>query len=275
MLSYISGVVSGLGAGQSASAIAAAVWSDYGSKVGATPSQQYSVINLMGSRVSEILADTVYISGIVSALGAPPTASKISSKVWSDYGSRVGQTPSQVYSNTSDTLSKVLANTAGLAGADASDIASATWAHAKGTSTLAYGAIAASAASTATVEAAQANSRVLLVQSRFSDFTSAVYPSDISDIRSMLTALSGMLSDVDSAVSSQYSDLLSTVGNRYTSTISAIGAVSVALTASDISDLASQVIVGISGVVLDVNVVQVNEITVSGVGTVGNPWGPG
>jgi hypothetical protein len=84
-----------------------------------------------------------------------------------------------------------------------------------------------------------------------------------------------MISDVDSAANSQYSDLDSKLTSMHSDLKSAIGAVSVALTASDISDLASQVVVGISGVVLDVNVVQVNEITVSGVGTVANPWGPG
>ena len=78
--------------------------------------------------------------------------------------------------------------------------------------------------------ASDAASYALLVQSRLSDFMSAIYPSDISDIRSMLTALSDAISNVDSAVNSQYSDLASK-----------IGAVTATVSASDISDIASAV----------------------------------
>ena len=56
-LSYISAVVSGLGAGQSASAIADKVWSDYQSKVGQSPSQVYSNISNMLSYLSATVSD--------------------------------------------------------------------------------------------------------------------------------------------------------------------------------------------------------------------------
>ena len=76
--------------------------------------------------------------------------------------------------------------------------------------------LAASNASEAQSQATLAASRVLLVQSRLSDFNSA-YVSDLSDLRSYL-------SDI-------HSDLKSAIGN-----------VSVTITASDISDIASAVV---------------------------------
>jgi hypothetical protein len=226
------------------------------------------------------------------------TSSDLVSKIWSDFTSKMGATPSQLYS---------------------------------------VALVGASAASDAASAAQAANSRILLVQSRLSDFTSAVYPSDISDIRSMLTALSdavsnaysaavvgasrallvqsnlselnsaytsdisdirsmltamsGMLSDAHSAAIlaasnaseahsaavlglSMLSDIDSALTSQYSDLKSGIGAVSVALSASDISDLASQVVVAISSAIIDVNVVQVNEVPVSGTGAPGDTWGP-
>ena len=101
--------------------------------------------------------------------------------MWSDYGSRVGATPSQLYS-------VVL--------------------------------IGASAASDAASAAQQANSRALVIESQISDVDSA--------LTSQFTATSATLSDIDSAANSQYSDLRSQ-----------IGAITVSITASDISDIAS------------------------------------
>lgn len=94
----------------------------------------------------------------------------------------------------SDLGSKIGGVTATLGASDISDIASAVWANTIG---------------------ARVDSRVLLVQSRLSDFDSRLV-SDISDLRS--------------AVSDLHSDLASKIGN-----------VSVTLTASDISDIASAV----------------------------------
>lgn len=79
-----------------------------------------------------------------------------------------------------------------------------------------------SMASDAASAAAQGNSRVLLVQSRLSDFDSRIV-SDISDIRSMLTALSDAISDAHSDLGSK------------------IGAVTATVSASDMSDIASRV----------------------------------
>lgn len=94
----------------------------------------------------------------------------------------------------SDLGSKIGGVTATLGASDISDIASAVWANTIG---------------------ARVDSRVLLVQSRLSDFDSRLV-SDISDLKS--------------AVSDLHSDLASKIGN-----------VSVTLTASDISDIASAV----------------------------------
>jgi hypothetical protein len=98
--------------------------------------------------------------------------------------------------------------------------------------------LGASNASEAQSQATLAASRILLVQSRLSDFQSAVYASDISLIQARLIDLSAVLSDA-------YSDLLSTMGSQYSDLKSGIGAVSVTLAASDVSIIASQVVAGI------------------------------
>ena len=233
-LSYISNVVSGLGAGASASAIADKVWSDYGSKVGATPSQAYSVALRGASFASDAASGvTVLLSRITSVTA---TSSDLVSKIWSDFTSKMGATPSQLYS---------------------------------------VALVGASAASDAASAAQQANSRVILVQSRLSDFQS-VYTSDISDIRSMLTALSDMVSDVQSDLRSYIGAGVPIGASDMSDLRSAIAAGPAAtVTASDISDIASAVVAAAQAAILNVNVVQVNEITISGTGAAGNTWGPG
>ena len=80
--SYLSNTVSGLGAGQSASAIADKVWSDFGSKTGATPSQLYSVVLIGTSAASNAASGvTVLLSRIAEAVA---TASDVASKVWAE-----------------------------------------------------------------------------------------------------------------------------------------------------------------------------------------------
>jgi hypothetical protein len=132
--------------------------------------------------------------------------------------------------------------------------------------------IALSAASDAHSAAAQANSRVLLVQSRLSDFQS-VYVSDMSDVKSLLSNINSLAgssptaSDIASAVNvelgSRLSDILSAAvqtnsrviliqsrlsdfNSVYTSDISdlksAIAGITVSLDASNISDIASAVV---------------------------------
>jgi len=429
-LSYISGIVSGLGAGQSTSAIADKVWSDFGSKAGATPSQLYSVLLLAASRVSDVQSYLVDMSGMLSdthsaavvaqsigasdlsdlrsAIGAGPAATITASDI-SDIASAVNvilasnlsdilsaavQTNSRVVliqsrlsdldsrlaSEFSDIMSNIDAVTAAVSASDISDIASAvadtlasrlsdilsaavqTNSRVLVVQSLASDAYSAavvaqsigasdmsdlrsaiagvtavvsasdisdiasavraalvsdlsdilsaaaqtnsralviqsmvsdvdsalssqfavntstlsdihSAAILAASNASEAQSNILLVQSRLSDFQSA-YTSDISDVRSMLTALSDAISNVDSAINSQYSDLLSTMGSQYSDLKSAVGAVSVTIGASDISDLASQVVSAITSAVMDVNVVAVAGVSVTGTGVVGDTWGP-
>lgn len=98
-----------------------------------------------------------------------------------------------------------------------------------------------SAASDAASAAAQGNSRVLLVQSRLSDFNS-VYTSDISDIRSMLTALSDAISDAHSDLGSKIAGITATVG------------------ASDISDIASAVWANTIGARVDSRVLVIQSL---------------
>lgn len=88
-LSYLSNTVSGLGAGNSTSAIAAKVWSDYESKVGLTTSDLNSKLR---------------------AGGGGATTSAIADKVWSDFNSKVGRTVSDAFSELialSDAISNV------------------------------------------------------------------------------------------------------------------------------------------------------------------------
>lgn len=100
--------------------------------------------------------------------------------------------------------------------------------------------LAQSMASDAASAAQQANSRVILVQSRLSDFDSRLV-SDVSDIRSML---SDMMSDFQSrvpkavATNSQLSDLHSDLRSL----------IALGLNASDMSDLRSAIAAGPAGV---------------------------
>lgn len=122
------------------------------------------------------------------------------------------------------------------------------------------------------------NSRVLLNQSRISDINSLLLtlPSDVaskvwvekytdasnvkassfgslarlnmsrvSDIQSYLVALSGLISDVDSALSSQFVYMSNAISDAHSDLGSKIGGIVVTLTASDISDLVSGVVAGI------------------------------
>lgn len=160
-------------------------------------------VNLTASDVSDIA------SAVVAAIGF--TTSGIAAKVWSDFTSRAGASPSQLYS-------VVL--------------------------------IGSSAASDAASAAQQANSRVLLIQSRLSDLDSRLV-SDVSDILSMVRGTSdtlsvvagnaaigasaarqgasralvaqSLISDVDSALTSQFlittstlSDIDSAVSSQFT-----------------------------------------------------------
>ena len=98
-----------------------------------------------------------------------------------------------------------------------------------------------SAAILAASTASEAQSNILLVQSRLSDFNS-VYTSDISDIRSMLTALSDAVSDAHSDLGSK------------------IGGITASVSASDISDIASAVWAHTVGTRVDSRVLVVQSL---------------
>ena len=155
-------------------------------------------------------------SAVVSTLGAAPTASAVADKVWSDFQSKAGASPSQLYS---------------------------------------VALLGASAASDAASAAAQANSRVLLVQSRLSDLDSRL-ASDISDVKSALsdfqsdfqsrvpkavatasylTEMSAVLSDTYSAFSDFQSDFQSLVPKAVATNSQLAG---VSATLSDVYSLA-------------------------------------
>lgn len=129
-----------------------------------------------------------------------------------------------------------------------------------------------SMASDAASAAAQANSRVLLVQSRLSDLDSRL-ASDLSDALSGITALSGLvsdahsaatlgasralviqsrLSDFDSRLVSDVSDIRSmltamsdAISDAHSDLASKIGGITVTISASDVSDIASAVVAGL------------------------------
>ena len=145
----------------------------------------------------------------------------------------------------SDLRSAIAGVTATLSASDISDIASAVKV------------ILASDMSDILSAAVQTNSRVLVVQSRVSDVESALdsqfaYESNaLSDLLSYLTGMSGMLSDIRSNVSDLDSNFQSRVPKEVASKSllsdvhsdlrSHVGGLTFALTASDISDIASAV----------------------------------
>lgn len=236
---------------QSAVTIAQSMASD-----AASAAQQGNSRLLVNQSVaSDILSRCVLIASMAS--DAASAAQQVNSRVLL-VQSTLSDIDSAATSQYSDLASKVGAITATLSASDISDIASAVKA------TLA------SDLSDILSAAVQTNSRVLLNQSRISDLASylvvmsgllsdthsaailgashasdahsaataaasraVLHQSALSDVQSYLVALSGLLSDVQSAADSQYSDLASKIGN-----------VSVTLTASDISDIASAVAAG-------------------------------
>jgi hypothetical protein len=129
-----------------------------------------------------------------------------------------------------------------------------------------------SMASDAHSAAAQGNSRVLLVQSRLSDLDSRLLAeisdvnsaahagssrallnqSRISDVQSYLVAMSDALSDAHSdlrsylvGLSGGLSDVQSALSDAHSDLASKVGAITVSISASDISDIASAVVAGL------------------------------
>jgi ribosomal protein L20A (L18A) len=104
--------------GASASQVADKVWSDYQSKVGASPSQvvsQFSaILSDLNSRVIAVVATSDQLSKVQSDLRSQTStvggasASQVADKVWSDFASKVGPTISNFVSNTSDALSNLI-----------------------------------------------------------------------------------------------------------------------------------------------------------------------
>lgn len=158
-------------------------------------SDAYSAALIIQSRLSDL--DSRLVSDLSDVLSA---AQQTNSRVLV-VRSLVSDVQSALSDAHSDLASRIGGVTATLSASDISDIASAVWANVIG---------------------ARVDSRVLLVQSRLSDFDSRMV-SDISDLKS--------------ALSDAHSDLASKIGN-----------VSVALTASDISDIASAVAAAVTTV---------------------------
>jgi hypothetical protein len=129
-----------------------------------------------------------------------------------------------------------------------------------------------SAASDAASAATQANSRVLLNQSRISDIYSLLSDLDsnfqsrvpketaarsqlsdlasdlASDIKSNLLLHTSTLSDIQSVLllhTSSFSDLQSALSDAHSDLASKIGAITVTISASDVSDIASAVVAGL------------------------------
>lgn len=292
VLSDTQSKVAGLGAGQSASAIADKVWSDYGSKVGASASDVYSNLlsvvaganptasdiasvvwtNAPGaaaaSRILRIISDTSQIDSVLSSLNSEflsrvPKAVANNSQL-SDLASDLrsylvglSATVSDIYSLASNI------NSATVAAPDASDFASAVLAELSDSfsdiksAVLATNPTASDIASVVwtNTPGAAAASRILRILSDTSQINS-----ELSDMHSDLTVMSGVQSDIYSMLSDLHSD----VG---------------ALTA-EVSDLHSDVLV-MSDVVSNiysnltrgVNVTQLNGTSLNGDGGA-TPWGP-
>jgi len=190
------------------------------------------------SRVPKLVATNSQVSDLHSDLRSfLVVLSDQISDLNSDMRSLVTTTGVQLNASSfSDLRSAIAAVTVAVTVSDISDIASAVWANTIG---------------------ARVDSRILLSQSRISDTYSMLsdFLSDFqsrvpklvatnsqlsdlhSDLRSYLVGMSGMLSDVQSSLSNAHSDIISAIGN-----------VSVALNASDISDISSAVLAGFTGI---------------------------
>ena len=180
--------------------------SDIESRVWSADKSDYNASSQMGS--------------LLNAAGGGADPATIAARVWSDYQSKVGQSPSQVFSNLSNYLSYISAVVSGLgAGASASAIADKVWSD--------YG-------SKVGVTPSQAYSVLILAASR------------VSDIQSYLVVMSGVLSDAYSGLSDIRSlltayptggvELAPSTMSDLRSAITAAG-----LGASGISDIASAV----------------------------------
>jgi hypothetical protein len=179
--------------------------------------QANSRVLLVQSRLSDLDSRLVSdLSDVLSAAQQTNSRVLLNQSRISDIASYL-VVMSDVLSNVYSLVSNI--NSATLVAADVSDFASAVWA-----------------------EKYTANSAASSFGSLFSDIYSRVLlnQSRVSDIQSYLVAMSGALSDVDSAVNSQYSDLASKIGN-----------VSVTITASDISDIASAVAAAVGSTISD------------------------
>lgn len=147
---------------------------------------------------------------------------------------------SQVYS---DLASAIGAITASIGASDISDIASAVWANAIG---------------------ARVDSRILVIQSNVSDVESQLdlTASVVSDIQSALDSqfliITSDLSDIDSQLNLvATSDYLSQV---YSDLASAIGAITVTVSASDMSDIASRVWATTEGARVDSRILVIQSL---------------
>lgn len=177
----------------------------------------------LGSKIGGVTATLSVsdISDIASAVWATPLATKIVQMSASDI---------------SDLRSAIAAGAAAtVTASDISDIASAVWANAIGARVDSRVLLTQSFASDAASAAQQTNSRVLLNQSR------------ISDIASYLVVMSGIQSDIYSALSDMQSDFQSRVPKRVA-------------TDSQLSDMASDIKSAIAGITVTVDASAASDI---------------
>lgn len=292
-------------------------YSDLASKIGAiTATVSASDISDIASAVKVAMASDIsdIYSGVTALqsriTGAVATASDVASKVWAEKYTAASNVKASTFgsalrlnmSRISDLQSYVAALSATISDAHSAAILAASNASDAYSVALINRSMISDLDSALTSQytvygsdISDIRSMLTALSGMISDVDSAmtsqytVYGSDISDIRSMLTALSGMVSDVDSAVSSQFAATSNYLSGIHSDLGSKIGNVSVAITASDISDIASAVAAAVGftpsdiashvwneypGTVLDANIVSVAGTTVTGTGTAGDPWGP-
>lgn len=256
--------------------IASAVWAHtIGARVDSRILVAQSFLSDIRSDVSDMHSDLLVMSGILSDTYS---AVLLAQSLASDAHSAAVVAQGLSASDLSDIRSAIAGITATISASDMSDIASRVWSAKYNANSVAssFGSLFEKMASsvsdldsrissTPSTKSAVASATYALMASQLSDILSAatqvnsrvlVAQSQVSDIDSMLTAMSGILSDTYSAaivIQSMVSDVDSALSSQFTagqqlnaSTLSDIRSAIAAgpaatVTASDISDIASAV----------------------------------
>jgi len=211
--------------------------SDLGSKIGAivatvTASDMSDIASRVWATAEGTRVDSriLVIQSLVSDVGSQLLLNaSVISDIQSALDSQFAYESNALSDIQSDLGSKIGAIVVTVSASDMSDIASRVW---------------------ATPEGARVDSRILVIQSMVSDVDSQLtvnfdQDSDIysllNDVDSQVLLDASVISDLQSALDSQFAYLSNAISDAHSDLKSAVGNVSVALTASDVSDIASAV----------------------------------